>query len=72
MERDLIVLEDGRQCVILNEFFVNDKKYLLLINKDDGSDFIIRKKNNNEIVGLDDEFEFENVIKKIINKEKDV
>lgn len=72
MEKELIVIEDGRECIILNEYCFDEKKYLLLVNMKDSNDFIIRKKVNNEIIGLDDQLEFESIIKKITEDNKKI
>lgn len=70
MEKETITLEDGRECLILNELSMKKTKYLVLVNINNSTDFIIRKKVGNDIVGLDNEKEFENVLKELTDSIK--
>lgn len=58
-----ITLEDGIQYAIIEEEIINNTKYVFLSNIDDSEDFCIRKviNENNEdfLVGLDDDSEFD-------------
>lgn len=65
---ELITLEDNRVCIILDEITVNENKYLYLVNSQKKDDFIIRKVLNDELVGLDNEEEFNNIIEIFLSK----
>ena len=61
-EIDVITLEDGKEYILLKEKLINNVKYFLLVNGNDKDDFVIRKQSEYEIIGLDDEEEFEKVV----------
>ena len=64
MELTFVKLEDNRECIILNEIFYNDTKYVFLVNSLDKDDFIIRKVLENKLVGIENE----NELKEIFNR----
>ena len=65
---------DGKEYYIVEKINNNGNLYYILVNTMDRNDLIIRKylKENNEeyIVGLDDEKEYYDVMKKYNNGEK--
>ncbi len=65
---------DGKEYYIVKKINNNGNLYYILVNTMDKNDLIIRKylKENNEeyIVGLDDEKEYYDVMKKYNNGEK--
>lgn len=65
---------DGKEYYIVKKINNNGNLYYILVNTMDRNDLIIRKylKENNEeyIVGLDDEKEYYDVMKKYNNGEK--
>ena len=60
---NVITLEDGIEYAIIEEIIHNDKKYVFLTNVNDYEDFCIRKvivdENEEFLVGLDDDAEFD-------------
>ena len=60
---NVITLEDGIQYAVIDEISHDNKRYVYLTNVDDYEDFCIRKvilENNEEfVVGLDDDAEFD-------------
>ena len=69
-EFSFVTLEDGRECIILDEFIYQEQPYVLLINSKNKNDYIIRKVVEDELVGLIDENEFNNVLNFYFNLEK--
>lgn len=61
-EFDTVVLENNLEYIILNTVELNDYNYLILVNVNNYQDFAIRKDINNELVGLNDELELNNVL----------
>ncbi len=61
MDVTFIKLEDGRDCILLDEFNYNNIKYAILVNSLDKDDFILRKIINDNLVGLENEEEFQKV-----------
>ena len=62
VEVDSIVLENNQEYIKITEKIINNIKYYLLANPNSYSDFVIRKQIGEEIVGLNDEEEFNKVI----------
>lgn len=60
---NIVTLEDGIEYAVIDEIEHNDKRYIYLVNINDYKDFCIRKiiiENNEQfIVGLDDDKEFD-------------
>lgn len=65
---ELITLENNKICIVLDEIILNNIKYVYLVNSQEKNDFTIRKVINNELVGLNDEKEFEQTTKLFLNK----
>ncbi|MEG0995121.1 MAG: hypothetical protein RR359_00760 [Bacilli bacterium] len=64
-----ILLEDNNNYIIIDEIPYNDFKYVYLTNALDSNDFCIRKLiNNQDLIGLDNEQEFDNALKLFRNK----
>ena len=61
-EVSFIKLEDGRECILLDEFTYDNDKYVLLINSKKNDDYIIRKIFNDELIGLDSEEQLNKVL----------
>lgn len=61
MNVEVVTLEDNRECIILNEFILDNNKYVILVNTMNKDDFIFRKRINDKLVGLKDEEEFKKV-----------
>ena len=72
MNLEFITIEDGRECLVLDEFDYNNKKYIILVNSINKTDFIIREIVNDEIKGIESEtilqkvlfYYFDKVVKK--------
>lgn len=56
-----VTLENGKEYIIINQVKLNNN-YLILVNTNDYKDFAIRKEENNELIGLNNEIEFNNVL----------
>lgn len=67
-EVDLVTLEDGKVCAILNELVLDDTHYVYLVNTSNKKDYVIRKKINNELIGLADETELKKAMAYLIVK----
>lgn len=61
MNVEVVTLEDNRECIILDEFTLDNNKYVILVNTLNKDDFIFRKINNNKLIGLTNEDEFKKV-----------
>ncbi len=61
-ELDFIMLENNKECIIVDQIIYNNQKYVFLVNSKDSNDFTIRKEINNLLVGLDNNIEFEKVM----------
>ena len=66
MDIDVITLENNLNYLVLDTILNENNKYLVLVNKDDEKDIVIRKvikKDNREyLIKLDTEDEFEEVM----------
>ena len=71
MEYDTIVLETGKEYAVLSDIDINNIKYYVLYNPEIAGDFAFRKEEDDELVGLDDEKEFELVVRNLYEKNKD-
>ena len=40
---EFVKLEDNKLCIILDEFVLNNIKYVILVNAQDEKDYIVRK-----------------------------
>ncbi len=61
-ELNFIMLENNKECIIVDQIIYNNQKYVFLVNSKDSNDFTIRKEINNLLVGLDNNIEFEKVM----------
>lgn len=69
MEQEMVVLENGKVCVIIDEIISDNIKYIYLTNIENSKDYTIRKEENDSLIGLDDEEEFEKAMELLIKKE---
>lgn len=71
---ETIILEDQKEYIITDELEIGKVKYVYLTNEEDISKIVIRKINNinNEeyLVGLDTEEEFQKALSKYIEKHR--
>jgi hypothetical protein len=67
---ELVTLEDGKICIIIAEEIIDNNKYVYLVNTANRKDYIIRKEKNNELIGLDNEEEFNKVTLALLQKIK--
>ena len=67
VEIEYIVLEDNNKYIVLGSQIINDITYYYLVNATNKNDFVIRKKINDDLIGLDDEQEFNLVINTLKN-----
>lgn len=78
MEKDInvVTLEDGIEYAIIDEIELEDKKYLYLSNINNDSDICIRKVvtigDEEFIIGLSDENEFELALTTFTKNHKDL
>lgn len=63
-----VTLEDGKICAILNELEIENTKYVYLVNTEERTDFVIRKRIGNELIGLTDEEELKKAMAYLIIK----
>lgn len=70
-EVELVTLEDGKVCAVLNELELDNTIYVYLVNTSNNQDYIIRKKINNELVGLADEEELKKAMAYLIVKNQE-
>lgn len=68
MKVECVTLEDGLNYIIMDKKIINNIEYLYLTNENDFSDFVIRKINNDEIIGLNDEEEYKLAFSNFIEK----
>lgn len=71
MEVETVILEDGKNCIVINEIEIDGIKYVYLVNVVDNNDYVIRKEINNELVGLDNEIEFKKAMAHLIIKQRE-
>ncbi len=67
VEIEYIVLEDNNKYIVIGSQIINDITYYYLVNATNKNDFVIRKKINDDLIGLDDEQEFNLVINTLKN-----
>lgn len=74
IEIDILTLENNQEYRILETIMNNDNKYLILANKDDDEDIVVRKVINKEdgeyVVKLDNNDEFEEIMYLFAEKHK--
>ena len=68
-DREMVVLENGKVCVIIDEIISDNKKYIYLHNIENSKDYTIRKEENDSLIVLDDEEEFEKAMELLIKKD---
>lgn len=68
MEIELVTIEGNIQCILLDELLYQGTKYLFLINANNEKDYIIRKESGQELIGLDNESEFNNIMNLFLKK----
>ena len=72
---NVVTLEDGIEYAVIDEINYDNKKFIYLTNVNDHEDFCIRKiiTENNEqfIIGLDDEQEFDLALMLFAKNHKD-
>lgn len=59
---EFVKLEDDKLCIVLDEFVLNNLKYVILVNASDDKDYIVRKEVEDKLVGLATDEEFDNVM----------
>ena len=69
-EIETIELENGKLYAKVTEVVIDNIKYFFLVNSKDTYDYVIRKEVGEEIVGLDNNEEFEKVLRKILEDNK--
>jgi len=67
---EYIIIEDGRECIVLKEFEHKGKNYVVLVNSMNRNDYILRKIENNKLIGLKDEQEFQEAFKTFLKDMK--
>jgi len=67
---EYITIEDGRECIVLKEFEHKGKNYVVLVNSMNRNDYILRKIENNKLIGLKDEQEFQEAFKTFLKDMK--
>lgn len=68
---DLITIEDGKKYLVVDSFTFKNKKYLYLISDDGDSNTLIVSYVDNYIEKLDSKEEYDDVLKELINRNKD-
>ena len=66
-----IELENGIDYYVLDEVYLKKNKYYILVNSENKYDVVIRREENDYLVGLKDIVELKNVIAKLIRDKKD-
>lgn len=61
MNLTFVKLEDDKECILLDQFEFENKKYVVLVNSEDENDFIVRQVINDELVGLESKEQFDKV-----------
>ncbi len=69
-EIETIELENGKLYAKVTEVVIDNIKYFFLVNSKDTYDYVIRKEVGEEIVGLDNNEEFEKVLRKLLEDNK--
>ena len=64
---NFVTLEDNRECVLLDEISFNNEKYAILVNALNKDDYIIRKIVGEELIGLENEEELQQVLFAYLN-----
>ena len=67
-ELELVTLENGKVCIVIGEEVIDGTKYVYLVNAGNKKDYVIRKEFNNELIGLDDQKEFDKAIMNLFAK----
>lgn len=71
MDTKSIVLENNQEYFVGAETNYNNTTYYFLINLNDNYDCAIRKEEGDDLVGLDDYKELENIIMRFSSEQKD-
>lgn len=70
MNMEIITLEDNNDYGVLAIENYQEIKYYFLVNINDNDHFVIRKKVDNELRGLDSEEEFTSILKLFITNKR--
>lgn len=70
MNMEIITLEDNNDYGVLAIENYQEIKYYFLVNINDNEHFVIRKKVDNELRGLDSEEEFTSILKLFITNKR--
>ena len=71
MDCECITLENGIEYIVAATTEIDSIKYYLLVNPNNRKDFMIRKEDGDEIIGLDDKLEFATVTSDLLQKNID-
>ena len=71
MDCESITLENGKEYILLAETEIEKVKYYLLYNPTDKYDYVFRKEQGEDLIGLDDEDEFAMVAAKFYAEKSD-
>ncbi len=66
-----ITLEDGNKYIVVDFFNYKSKKYLYLISEDEEHDIALVYLENDEIVPIEDDKEYDEVFKELVNRNKE-
>ena len=67
-EVEFVRLENNLEYIVLENEIINGVEYLYLVNSQNDRDYVIRKKVNGNLVGLDNDSEFEVVVNSLMTK----
>lgn len=68
MELEFVTLEDNKMYIILDELVENNEKFVYLVDLHNKKRFVVRKEQEGNLVGLNDEKELERAMQLYIKR----
>lgn len=62
MDLEFVKIENGKEFLVLDEYVYENNTYVIMVNVIDKFDFLVRKVINNDLIGLENERELQNVL----------
>ena len=66
-----LTLDDDSKYIVVDDFVINNKEYVYLVNEDDTNDVGLVNIENDVLRVIEDDAEFDMVYNELINRKKD-
>ena len=66
-----LTLDDDSKYIVVDDFVINNKEYVYLVNEDDTNDVGLVNIENDVLRVIEDDAEFDMVYNELVNRKKD-